>query len=1724
MSSLEILQALRAGSISAEEAKQALAKKAEFNETDSLNMRKTVQQPDYYKDAIAIVGMSGRYPDAGDLEQYWENIELGKNSIREIPLSRWDVNQYYDPRPYQKGKVYCKWLGMLDDIAQFDPLFFSLSPGEAEWMDPQHRIFLQEAYKAFEDAGYNDKELSNKKCGVYLGIMSNEYGYLLSKNENGISGATGNSYSIAAARIAYFLNLKGPALAIDTACSSSLTATHLACQALLNHEIDMALTGGVSLYLTPESYISMCSGGMLSKDGQCKTFDNTADGFVPGEGAGAVVLKRLSDAERDNDHIYGLIIGSGINQDGKTNGITAPSVSSQIELERDIYTKFNIHPESISYVEMHGTGTKLGDPIELEALSTVFREKTAKKNFCGLGSVKSNIGHTSAAAGVASVQKVLLLMKHKKLVPTLNVNQPNEHFDFENSPFYINTTLRPWDIQGYQYRRAGVSSFGFSGTNAHLILEEYSAVREKTAGNVPVLFVLSAVSHEQLIRYAISLKKHIGVYTDINISDLAYTLQVGRQAMEYRLAFVTTSRAHILTVLDAFIQGISGEQFLSGKIKTRSERVASGFLETATDAHFKELMAGGQLEKIAGLWTEGALVNWSLLYPASKPYRMSLPTYPFALEEYWIPVSELSSPIIDKEKLPVHKQLFLEKKWIKESAVPSKNINGRVVILSTSETNDLAAEVYKRIPDCEILLLQDPFVMPLLPAEKWEKYQGVIDLTGFGNTPSLTKEWVSWLQQLVEYGNRESLLFMGVSQGLESYKNTTVNLSGAAGAGLYRMLQNEYKYLQSKHLDLDINETNLLLAEQIESEFRIDGDYPEICIRKGVRYRAVLEESEQVFKDSSSLIFPVGHVLWITGGTSGIGYQCAVHFVKHYRVKKIVLTGRTEIPPRKQWNKLLKSDSPFAVKIRAIQALEELGAEVIVLSVELSDAVALKKSLEDINHKMGPVAGVIHSAGITDRENPAFIRKTWPGIQSVLSAKVDALDVLYACFKGEPLQFFALFSSVAAAIPALGVGQSDYVMANNYMDYFATKYKPFCPIVSIQWPSWKETGFGEVKSKIYTDSGLLSHTNEEGLALLDKVLGNLHTPVVLPAYIRTDNWKPEQLLKRVGTVATAINNQINPIKTTQEWLIDLIAKELKIDPSRLQMDKEFQLYGVDSIILAQLVSKIDRGLQGVHLDPSALIEHPTIQSLADYLAVSYPDAVAALIGEEVAKGLSPLTGQLGKSAALSDKIAVVGMACHFPDASNLKEYWHNLKSGVDSIHEVPVSRWDWKKYYDPVGNVTGKSLSKWGAFLPAIETFDPGRFKITEALAPYVDPIQRQWLEVSTEALSDAGYDKEALWGKKVGVFAGARTGNFGFKFPGQVKDRIIGVGQNFITAHLAHIFNFKGPNLVVDTACSSSLTAIHLAVKSLKNGESEIALAGGVDILLDEGLFLGLSEAKILSPQGRCQTFSADANGIGLGEGCGVLVLKPLHKAIADNDKIYGIIDGSAINNDGNTMGVTTPNPDAQRELVESAIADANIQARTISYVEAHGTGTLIGDPIELKALTRVFSADTIEKQFCGVGSVKSNIGHLLSASGVASIIKVLLSLVHQQLPPTLHCSHPNPRFNFAESPLYLVQHLKKWEAQGAILRAGISSFGLGGNNAHIIVSNEGIPDSHKATLIPRIVPVPFNRKFYWPLVAENSYLDKQSNQLEESTLTDVVEENDFMKLFEIKEIRNDA
>ncbi|MEK4290402.1 beta-ketoacyl synthase N-terminal-like domain-containing protein [Paenibacillus sp. FSL P4-0502] len=583
---------------------------------------------------IAIVGMSGRFADANDISEFWSNLVNEKNSIVEIPFERWDNREHFDPDHQKWNKTSNNWGGFMHNVDRFDSLFFQISGREAEQMDPQQRLFLEESWRALEDSGYAIEGSERMNCGVFVGVAKGDY--VNKMHEYGMHTEAqsfwGNECSVLAARISYHLNLRGPAVAIDTACSSSLTAIHLACQSLRYGECELAVAGGVFIYTTPGFLKVASSGGMLSPRGQCSTFDDNADGFVPGEAVGAVVLKPLEAAIRDRDQIYGVIKGTKINQDGKTNGITAPSVRAQTEVQSSLYQEFKVDPRTISYIEAHGTGTKLGDPIEVEALTNSFRKFTKESGFCAIGSVKTNIGHTAAAAGVTSLIKILQSMRYKQLPASLNYKNPNEHIDFENSPFYVNTKLQNWKSNG-KVLRAAINSFGFSGTNAHIVIEDFPQIHTPTA-QVPIsnyLILISAKSVAVLLNKCIQLADWLeGEGRTASLSNIAYTLNARRSHFQERRAYVVNSRDELITRLREDQNNYSN---LAPLPEDDGEELMRELLSIYGRAEAEEKKL---LIQLANGYVAGTELDWSELYRNADVQVVSLPVYPFEGERYWV--------------------------------------------------------------------------------------------------------------------------------------------------------------------------------------------------------------------------------------------------------------------------------------------------------------------------------------------------------------------------------------------------------------------------------------------------------------------------------------------------------------------------------------------------------------------------------------------------------------------------------------------------------------------------------------------------------------------------------------------------------------------------------------------------------------------------------------------------------------------------------------------------------------------------------------------------------------------------------------------------------------------------------------------------------------------------------------------------------------------------------
>ncbi|MBD2298132.1 type I polyketide synthase [Nostoc sp. FACHB-190] len=511
-------------------------------------------------EGVAIIGMAGRFPGAIDIECFWQNLQAGVESL--CLFTDDELIASGIPAALVNDSNYVKVGGILDNIDLFDAAFFDLNPKEAAVTDPQHRLFLECAWSALENAGY-DATKCNSRIGVYAGASLNNYLSFDVKNDQLGSGESyqkliGNDKGFLSTRVSYKLNLTGPSLTVQTACSTSLVATTLAYQSLQNYQCDMALAGGVSIRLPQKAGYFYEPGGPLSPDGHCYAFDAKAQGTTVGNGVGVVVLKRVKDAIADGDCIYAVIKGAAINNDGAMKvGYTAPSVDGQAEAIAEAIMLAEVEPESISYIEAHGSGTALGDPIEIAALTKVFRASTEKKNFCAIGSVKTNIGHLDAAAGVAGLIKTALALKHQLIPASLNFEQPNPEIDFANSPFYVNTKLTEWETNSTP-RRAGVSSLGMGGTNVHLVLEEAPTLPISSTYRPWQLLLISAKTESALTTATQNLSQYLHINPDINLADVAYTLQVGRRDFNYRRVLVC---ADIQDAISQLNQSVSQHQF-----------------------------------------------------------------------------------------------------------------------------------------------------------------------------------------------------------------------------------------------------------------------------------------------------------------------------------------------------------------------------------------------------------------------------------------------------------------------------------------------------------------------------------------------------------------------------------------------------------------------------------------------------------------------------------------------------------------------------------------------------------------------------------------------------------------------------------------------------------------------------------------------------------------------------------------------------------------------------------------------------------------------------------------------------------------------------------------------------------------------------------------------------------------------------------------------------------
>jgi|GEM_PF-4730014 len=1633
--------------------------------------------------SIAVVGMAGRFPDAENIREFWENLKSGHNSIREVPDDRgYHIEDYYDETPKLDGKTYAKWGGFLSDIDKFDPLFFKISPRDAQLMDPSERLFIQEAWKAIEDAGYNPRDLNGKQWGVFA-CAKGDYPLAIHKEDENYYLPT-DSYS--AARISYLLNFKGPAMTIDTACSSTSTVIAEACNSLVLGECEAAIAGGGAVYATPHILTGSSQSLLLSPDGQCYSFDQRANGTVVAEAVGAIVLKKLDKAVADKDHIYGVIRGWGINQDGKTNGITAPSGRAQSSLQTGVYERFHINPEDITMVEAHGTGTSLGDAIEYQALVDSFQKFTAKSGYCALGSVKTNIGHAFFGSGIAGIIKVMLSIKNGKIPPSLNYENPSAKLDIKDSPFYINTQLREWKTENKKLRCAVMNSFGATGTNVHLVIEEYLTTEKESAFHMdrPVIIVLSAKEEVVLQEYVVQFLKALAqkIYTNSDLERIAYTLQFGRESMKERLALAVSSIGELIEQLKNYLAGAEE----AGRIY-RNKAQTGKYIDAADNEYerrkaMEDWLKHKEADQLLELWTQGADINWEYLYQNEKPVRISLPTYPFSKERYWIPQKKSASAAIIRThhtKQPAEVQeesyelLEFTEEW-KEALLPEETaakLKTVVCFLSDTKSQKVIKDFLRKDnPEVTVIYISqekdfkkadpDHYFIVKDKKQTYEKAFRSI-LADVGEISAMTYLWAyEDAKCMREYRNIVYIL-----QAIASEKVIVERL--LLGAPYTSEL--EKCYLDSwigfeRSIGTMMSKTRVKVIlqdrktlEYICKELKASYHLQSVLYEGEKRYeKVILEKNIQDGQAVKGSFLKAGGTYFITGGLGKLGLIFARYLAKEYRAN-LILSGRSELKGQNQ---------------KTVIEIERFGGQVFYIQSDICDKNGMKRGIDAAIKQFGQIHGIIHAAGMAAHQS--IFQKDMESFETILGPKIRGTLLLEELFDGIPLDFICYFSSAAAIMGDFGA--CDYAVGNRFLMAYAScrnkcneSGKRAGKSVVINWPLWKDggMGLGAKDNEMYLkSSGQRSLETEEGLALFEKILTQPQTQHLVLAGQRSKVYQflhiqKEKELESVTRINKEERQEFDLAAYLECDLKNLISELHHIPVEKLEVREEFVTYGFDSINIFEFARMISNTL-GIDITPSSLLSYSTLEKLIEYLVSAqrkpllkyYGDATEGKVEVKNTQEKSEVK-QLQityESGDMTEPIAVIGISGRFPQADTVEEFWKNLNEQKECITEVPTERWDWDTIAGDSQRESKKSNSRWGGFLRNIDSFDPMFFKISPREAHLMDPCQRIFLEESWHALEDAGYMGDRIKGKSCGVYVGIEEGEYGYMV--RQKGEFYSNQNAMLSARIAYALDLKGPNLSITASCSSGLAALHQACQALRCRDCELALAGGINLFVSPTTYVGMSMLNLLSPTGKTYVFDERADGLVPGEAVTAVLLKPLSKAIHDKDHIYGCIKGSGVNNNGKGHGIMAPNPLRQEELIQNTMDKYKINPADIQLVISHSVGTKLGDAAEVESLRNTFEKYTDQKQYCSIGSVKPIVGHTFAASGIVSFIAMLLAMKNKTKLGVHNFENSNESIDFENTPFVISKNNQPWTSREERPRIGaISTSGISGTNAFAVI-----------------------------------------------------------------------
>ncbi len=1946
---------------------------------------------------IAVVGLSCRFPGARNAGEFWELLDQGKDAIGQVPPDRWDIDDYYDPDPDSPGKMASRFGGFIEDVDRFDAGFFGISPREAASLDPQQRLLLEQTWVALEDAGIAPESLRGSRTGVFVGLSTHDYFEMVRwMGEAKIDAyqATGSAGSAAAGRLSFFFGFKGPALAIDTACSSSLVALHEACESLKRGESDLAVAGGVNAILTPGLHISFSKARMLSPDGRCKTFDDAADGYVRGEGCGMVVLKRLNDALRDGDRIHGVIRGSAVNQDGDSSGLTVPNGPSQQEVIASALKDAGVAPEAIGYLEAHGTGTTLGDPIEVQAAAAALASGRKPEAPLWIGSVKTNIGHLEAAAGVAGLLKALLSVKHGRIPRTLHFRTPNRYVPWSDLAVKVAAEPVEWDTAEGS-RLAGVSSFGFSGTNAHVVVEQPPALirggAAAEAAETAGLLTLGARTGEDLPRVAAAYRDAFAGLDHARVRDLVFTANTGGNRFGHRAAVAFGSPDELREGLQALTEGKShprvvaggpvssglqpevafvftgqGSQYLGmgkalydahavfrltldrcakvfdgmrgetrpqpllavmfgedpellkqtgytqpalyalevslaalweswgikpdvvlghsvGEVsaacvagvftpeegmrliaerarlmgglpaggamasvqgtpdqvaaaiagfdgldvaafngpetvvsgaarlvdalceKLRTEGVRCTVLKTSHAFHsrlmdpilepfagFAATVAsaplliplvsnltgevvekGGTIEpgywadhirhpvqftrsiaalaergvgavlevgphpvlvtmgqqcwppkmldgsatgspvwvaslrrdqaadrqvlKAAGhLFTGGVLPDFSRMEGEALHHRRrtALPPYPFNRKRHWVEIPEDRRGKGDRLAGYLYRAVWRQADPSAAAAVP-----GRCLVLGgegglrDGVLEALTAAGYAcEAAACPLGMTDHPERDAALAAVKaWlaaapGEGPGLILHLGGADHPDA--ESFAGLQDAGRAGVESALAVVQAMMGAAAAARLWIVTRGTQAVtggdrilpaqaplwGLGKVVGSEHPELWGGLVDLDPAGEAGADARRVAAAVTA-GDHEDLIAYRGdVRHVARLEALEPPASTGAFAVDPAGTYL-ITGGLGALGLQTARRLIER-GARHLVLTGRS---------------GPGEAAAAAVAKLEESGCSVRIIRADVGTEDGVSGLLDSVAADGAPpLVGVVHAAGVSDVRPLGDIDGS--ALRSVLAAKVHGAWLLdhLTRRRGIELSLFVCTSSIAAVWG--GHGQGHYAAANAFLDSLVARRRAdglaataidFGPVAGEGMAASAEAGAWLESRGLRLVSPRLGLDAMEILAAagVSAVVAGVNWPVFRAL---AESRRPQPLLSLMpldspgeagggpAPTASALAGRLAaaPVQDREEILtgvVTAIAAEVLHQPAGdIGPQTGFFDLGMDSLMAVEFRNRLEKAL-GCRLPATLVMDRPHIAAV-----------VAHILGDVLKLGDAAVAAGSATAAGAGDEpIAVIGLSCRFPGAPDARAFWKLLSEGTDAIREIPADRWDVDEYYDPDPDAPGSMSTRWGGFIDDIDKFDARFFGISPREAVTMDPQHRLLVEQAWTALEDAKIVPQDLAGSRTGVFIGITSPDYA----GLIKAGAEGPDSYFVTGNapnaaagrISYLLGLEGPAMALDTACSSSLVAVHQAIGSLQRGETELALAGGVNLIIDPAGMIATSRARMLAPDGRCKTFDSRADGYARGEGCGMVVLKRLGDARRDGDRVLAVIRGSAVNQDGRSSGLTVPNGPAQERVIRAALERARIAPAEVDYLEAHGTGTSLGDPIEVQAAAAALGAGRPADHPLLLGSVKTNIGHLESAAGMASLIKVVLALHRQTLPRHLHVRNPNPHVRWDQLPVHILTEERPWPRGERPRIAGVSSFGVSGTNAHLVVAEAPLAESPGAASPPATPPL---------------------------------------------------